>query len=73
MPKHEIREENKQQEGKSRDQGRGAISPACDLEAAIPAELFLAGARSLAFVFGLSPIAGAAGPVHRRPARAPVA
>lgn len=47
-----------------------AIYSACELEQAIPAELFLAVARLLAFVFGLSPIVRAAGLVHRRPASA---
>ncbi len=50
-----------------------AIYASCDLEDAIPAELFLAVARLLAFVFGLSPIVRAAGLVHRRPASAMVA
>ena len=50
-----------------------AIYAACDLEDAIPADLFLAVARLLAFVFGLSPIVRAAGLVHRRPASALVA
>ena len=50
-----------------------AIYAACDVDQAIPPELFLAVARLLAFVFSLSPIVKAAGLVHRRPASALVA
>ena len=50
-----------------------AIYAACDIDDAIPPELFLAVARLLAFVFSLSPIVKAAGLVHRRPASALVA
>jgi flagellar biosynthetic protein FlhB len=50
-----------------------AIYAACDIEDAIPPELFLAVARVLAFVFTLSPIVRSAGLVHRRPISAMVA
>jgi flagellar biosynthesis protein FlhB len=50
-----------------------AVYAACELEQAIPPELFLAVARLLAFVFTLSPIVRAAGIVHRRSASAMVA
>lgn len=50
-----------------------AVYAACDVEDAIPPELFLAVARLLAFVFTLSPIVRAAGLVHRRPSTALVA
>lgn len=50
-----------------------AVYAACDLEEAIPAELFLAVARVLAFVFTLTPIVRSAAMVHRRPVSAMVA
>ncbi len=50
-----------------------AVYAACDIDDAIPPELFLAVARLLAFVFTLSPIVRAAGLVHRRPSTALVA
>jgi flagellar biosynthetic protein FlhB len=50
-----------------------AIHASCELDQAIPAELFLAVARVLAFVFTLDPGVRAAGIVHRRPATALVA
>jgi flagellar biosynthetic protein FlhB len=50
-----------------------AVYAACDIDDAIPAELFLAVARLLAFVFTLNPILRAAGLVHRRPISALVA
>ena len=50
-----------------------AIYASCDLDAAIPPELFLAVARLLAFVFTMNPIVKAAGLIHRRPSSALVA
>lgn len=50
-----------------------AVYAACDLDDAIPPELFLAVARLLAFVFTLPPVVRAAGVVHRRPSSALVA
>ena len=50
-----------------------AVYAACEIDDAIPPELFLAVARLLAFVFSLSPVVKAAGLVHRRPASALVA
>ena len=50
-----------------------AVYDACDLDDAIPPELFLAVARLLAFVFSLSPIVRSAGIVHRRPSSTLVA
>ena len=47
-----------------------AIYSSCDIDDAIPAELFLAVARLLAFVFTLNPVLRSAGLVHRRPVSA---
>lgn len=43
-----------------------AVHATCELDEAIPTELFLAVARLLAFVFTLSPLVRAAGVVHHR-------
>lgn len=50
-----------------------AIYASCEIDDAIPPELFLAVARLLAFVFTLHPVVRAAGMVHRRPVSATVA
>ena len=50
-----------------------AVYAACEIDDAIPPELFLAVARLLAFVFTLPPVVRAAGLVHRRPSSALVA
>lgn len=50
-----------------------AVYAACDLDAPIPAELYVAVARLLAFVFTLPPVLRSAGFAHRRPASAMVA
>lgn len=47
-----------------------AIFAACDLEAFVPPELYVAVARVLAFVFTLPPLVRASGAVHRRPTTA---
>jgi flagellar biosynthesis protein FlhB len=50
-----------------------AIYGACDLDAQIPRELFVAVARLLAFVFTLPPLVRKSGATHRRPVSALVA
>ncbi len=50
-----------------------AIHATCEVDDAIPPELFLAVARLLAFVFTLPPVVRSAGLVHRRPTTAMVA
>jgi flagellar biosynthetic protein FlhB len=50
-----------------------AIYAACEIDEMVPAELYLAVARLLAFVFTLPPGLRAAGLVHRRPNSAMVA
>lgn len=50
-----------------------AVFASCEIDQAIPPELFVAVARLLAFVFTLHPIVRAAGMIHRRPVSAMVA
>ena len=50
-----------------------AIHATCEIDDAIPPELFLAVARLLAFVFTMPPVIRSAGLVHRRPSSAMVA
>jgi flagellar biosynthetic protein FlhB len=50
-----------------------AVHATCEIDDAIPPELFLAVARLLAFVFTLPPVVRSAGLVHRRPSSAMVA
>ena len=50
-----------------------AIHATCEIDEAIPPELFLAVARLLAFVFTLPPVVRSAGLIHRRPSSAMVA
>ncbi len=50
-----------------------AIYAACDIDEQIPAEMYVAVARLLAFVFTLPAIVRSAGAVHRRRTSAMVA
>lgn len=50
-----------------------AVFGACELDAVVPAELYVAVARLLAFVFTLPAVVKASGTVHRRPHSAMVA